>query len=65
LGTLGYEPDFGPQADYILLCFAFLVWEIDNSGVSGLVAKSCPTLATPWTVAHWLLCHPRRDDWSG
>ena len=26
-----------------------------NSGGS-LVAKLCPTLATPWTVAHQLLC---------
>ena len=27
---------------------------IVNSG--GLVTKSCPTLETPWTVAHQLLC---------
>ena len=23
-----------------------------NGGGGGLVAKSCPTLATPWTIAH-------------
>ena len=25
--------------------------QIDTSGGGGLVAKSCPTLVTPWTVA--------------
>ena len=28
-----------------------LVWGVENGGGGGLVAKSCPTLATPWTVA--------------
>ena len=35
---------------------------------TGLVAKSCPTLATPWTVAHQApLCmgFSRQEYWSG
>ena len=36
--------------------------------VSGLVAKSCLTLATPWTVAHpapLSTGFPRQEYWSG
>ena len=40
-----------------------------NSGcchVAGLVAKSCPTLATPWTAACQVpLGFPRQEYWSG
>ena len=35
---------------------------------AGLVAKSCPILATPWTVAHQApltLGFPKREYWSG
>ena len=35
---------------------------------SGLVAKSCPTLATPWTVAHQAplsMGFSRQGYWSG
>ena len=34
----------------------------------GLVTKLCPTLATPWTIAHQAalsLGFPRQDYWSG
>ena len=34
----------------------------------GLVAKSCPALATPWTVAHQAplsMGFPRQEYWSG
>ena len=37
-------------------------------GGGGLVAKSCPTLAIPWTVAHQALLSmgfPRQEYWSG
>ena len=29
-------------------------WDVDkgNCGGGGLVTKSCPTVVTPWTVAH-------------
>ena len=36
--------------------------------VVGLVAKSCPTLATPWTVAHQVplsMGFSRQEYWSG
>ena len=38
------------------------------SGGGGLVAKSCLTLATPWTVAHQAplsMGFPRQEYWSG
>ena len=34
----------------------------------GLVGKSCPTLVTPWTVAHQAalsMGFPRQEHWSG
>ena len=37
-------------------------------GGSGLVAKSCPTLVTPWTVARQaplFMGFPRQEYWSG
>ena len=37
-------------------------------GGGGLVTKSCPTLATPWTVAHQAplsMGFPRQEYWSG
>ena len=37
-------------------------------GGGGLVAKSCPTLATPWTVACQVLCpwgFSRQEYWNG
>ena len=37
-------------------------------GGSGLVTKLCPTLVTPWTVAHQAslsLAFPRHEYWSG
>jgi len=36
--------------------------------IGGLVAKSCPTLATPWTVAHQTplsMGFSRQEYWSG
>ena len=41
---------------------------IINYGGGGLVAKLCPTLATPWTVAHQTplsLGFSRQEYWSG
>ena len=35
--------------------------------VVGLVAESCPTLVTPWTVAHQAplsMAFPRQEYWS-
>ena len=52
-----------------------MVWRIalltggnPHDGGGGLVAKSCPTLATPWTVAHQALLpmgFSRQEYWSG
>ena len=39
-----------------------------NGGGAGLVAKSCPTLATPWTVARQAplsMGFSRQEYWSG
>ena len=39
-----------------------------GGGGGGLVAKSCPTLVTPWTVAHQAplsMGLPRQEFWSG
>ena len=36
--------------------------------VGGLITKSCPTLATPWTVAHQAplsMGFSRQEYWSG
>ena len=41
---------------------------MDNFEGGSLVAKSCPTLATPWTVAHQALLSmgfSRQEYWSG
>ena len=45
-------------------------WDVDkgNCGGGGLVTKSCPTVATPWTVAHQAPLStgfPRKECWSG
>ena len=40
--------------------------KIDKGG--GLVARLCPTLATPWTIAHQAslsMGFPRKEYWSG
>ena len=37
-------------------------------GGGGLVAKSCPTLVIPWTIAHQVplsMGFPRQKPWSG
>ena len=39
-----------------------------NKYGGGLVAQSCPTLVTPWTVAHQAplsVGFPRQEYWSG
>ena len=39
-----------------------------TGGGGGLVAKSCPTLVTPWTVAHQAplsMGFSRQEYWSG
>ena len=41
---------------------------IKDGGGGGLVARSCPTLATPWTVAHQAPLSmelPKQEYWSG
>ena len=41
---------------------------IDDGGGDGLVAKSCPNLATPWTSAHQAplsMGFSRQEYWSG
>ena len=45
-------------------------WAVNSflSGGGGLVAKSCPTLATPWTVARQAplsMGFSRQEYWSG
>ena len=42
--------------------------QIPGSGGGGLVAKSCPTLVTPWTVACQVplsMGFSRQEYWSG
>ena len=36
-----------------------------NTGGGGLLAKSCPTLVTPWTVAPMSMEFSRQEHWSG
>ena len=59
-----------------LLCTGFSLWWLlllwstgtKASGGGGLVSKSCPTLATPWTVASQAplsMGFPRQEYWSG
>ena len=41
---------------------------IKHAGGSGLIAKSCLTLVTPWTVAHQAplsMGFPRQEYWNG
>jgi len=41
---------------------------LKNAGGGGLVAKSCPTVATPWTVAHQAplsMGFSRQEYWNG
>ena len=37
----------------------------DGGGGGGLDAKSCPILATPWTVVPLSMGFPRQEYWSG
>ena len=44
------------------------IYYLDINDGGGLVAKSCPTLATPWTVPHQDLLSmkfSRQEYWSG
>ena len=52
----------------------FISYHCGGGGDDGsLVVKSCPTLATPWTVARWTVAHQaplcmgfsRQENWSG
>ena len=46
--------------------FSYLIFTLQFGG--GLVAKSCPTLATPWTVARQAplsMGFPRQEYWNG
>ena len=46
-----------------------LLWVLYKSEVSfgggGLVAKSCPTLATPWPIARQDMGFSKQEYWSG
>ena len=49
-------------------CTFLLAYRMITSLFFGLVAKSCPTLATPWTVAHQIplsMGFSRQEYWSG
>ena len=51
------------------ICYVYLItsFAFDNGG-GGLVAKSCPTLVTPWTVACQAppsMRFSRQEYWSG
>ena len=35
-----------------------------HAAAGGLVAKSCPTLATPWNAAHWAPLSMRSLPWQ-
>ena len=51
----------------ICFCLGCPSWQ-GSLGGGGLVTKSCPTLVTPWTVAHeapLALGFPRQEYWSG
>ena len=37
----------------------------DGGGGDGLDAKSCPTLATPWTVVPLSMGFPQQEYWGG
>ena len=42
--------------------------DFEDISSGGLVAQSCLTLATPWTIAHWAplsMGFPRQEYWSG
>ena len=43
-------------------------WDLQTLASLGLVAKSCPTLVMPWTIAHQAplsMVFPRQEYWSG
>ena len=44
----------------IVKIVCFILCDFYHSGGGGLVAKSCLTLATPWTVA----CQAQRSPWG-
>ena len=49
-------------------CDKPIAMSIPNGGGGGLVTKLCPTLATPWTVAHQAplsVEFSRQEYWSG
>ena len=63
-------PSWGPLQAHPELLFAFLFLLALNiiDGGGGLVAKSCPNLATPWTVAHKAplsMGFSRQEYWGG
>ena len=61
----------GTSSWFGALVFIFFFLHISlpqNPGGSGLVAKSCPTLGIPWTVAHQVplpMGFSRQEYWSG
>ena len=49
------------------ILYHWAIWEAHILSGGGLVAKLCPTLATPWTVAHWIplsMGFSRQEHWS-
>ena len=52
----------------VALKLILFIFKLKYSSGSSLAAKSCPTLATPWTVgrqAPLSMGFSRRQDWSG
>ena len=60
---------FRKQASLLFPFYGWESWHLDIlCGGDGLVAKSCPTLVTPWTVAHQAplsMGFSRQEYWSG
>jgi len=50
------------------VCYHYYFLSESGNRVGGLVTKLCPTLATPWTVAHQAppsMGFSRQESWSG
>ena len=60
LEAISQEPQLSIMSNFLLISIAL--------ASSSLLAKSCPTLATPWTVAHQaplFMGFSRQKYWSG
>ena len=55
-------------SDFSILMYLTLNINLCGGGGGGLVAKTCPTLETPWNVAlqaYLFMGFPRQEYWSG